>query len=73
MGVGNIAKQFLELNYTVNAESIIENISDAVFILRNDLIIHRQNSAAKKFVTEDEALFPSLIMNSKQFSERLIL
>ncbi len=62
---------FLELNYTVNAEAIIENIGEAVFILRTDLFIHRRNAAAKRIVPEGVAFFPSVMADAKRFSEKL--
>ncbi len=62
---------FLELNYKVNAEAIIENIGDAVFILRPDLFIHRRNAAAKRIVPEGTDFFPSVMADSKRFSDEI--
>ncbi len=62
---------FLELNYKVNADAIIENIGDAVFILRADLFIHRRNAAAKRIVPEETEFFPSVMTDSRRFTEVL--
>ncbi len=66
-----LRSDFLELNHKVNADAIIENIGDAVFILRSDLFIHFRNAAAKKIVSDEIEFFPSVMTDSKRFADEL--
>ncbi len=62
---------FLELNYRVNAEAIIENIGDAVFVLTPDLFIHRMNAAAKRIFPNNAKFFPSLMTDPARLSSEI--